>query len=87
MINETRAAEFGSEIIEDTTAHTFTRKVIAIKALEDTVIASITSPTDRTGTTGIDYYDGATLYAGETISAVVSTLQLTSGAVQAFYAA
>lgn len=88
MINETRAAEHGSKIIDDTAEHTFPRRVIAIKALEDTVIDTITSVSAaKLLTENITYYDGATIYAGDTIEANVATIQLTSGAVQAFYQA
>jgi hypothetical protein len=85
MINETRAAEAGGEIIEDTSLHTFTRRVIALKALEDTVISAITAA--KPVVTNLDYYNGKTLYSGETIDANVATLTLTSGAVQAYYQA
>ena len=86
MINETRSAEAGSEIINDTSLHTFDRKVIALKVLETTVINTITSVSGREATTNIGYYDGKTVYEGETIDANVKTLTLTSGAVQAYYA-
>ncbi|GEM_PF-4591234 len=87
MINETRSAEFGGEIITDTAAHTFSRVAIAIKVLEDATFTSITSAS-RKPVSGLDaYYAGRQIFAGETIEGNLKGLQLSEGAVQVFYAA
>lgn len=84
MINETRAAEAGGEIISDTSAHTFSRSVIGLRALETTVVNTVTCSDPEV--TGIGYYNGKTLAKGEAIDANIKTIQLNSGAVQAYYA-
>lgn len=86
MINETRAAEHGGKIINDTSAHVFQKVVIAIEALETTVISSITPGTPEVENLAT-YYNGATLLPGDVIKANVKAITLTSGAVQAFYRA
>ena len=91
MINRTRSAEYGGKIINDTDLHTFDRSegqwVISLKVLETTVINAITSfdylPVENLAT----YYDGKTIYAGDTIDANIASVKLTSGAVQAYYRA
>jgi hypothetical protein len=90
MINETRFAEHGGVIIADTTATTFTRPVVAIKCLIATVVAAIAPATDTPTSrvvAGLDWYVGKTLPVGHVIEANVKSIQLTSGAVQAIYAA
>jgi hypothetical protein len=90
MINETRFAEHGGIILSTTAATTFARPVIAIKCLIETVVAAIApaadTPTDRQ-VSGLSWYVGKTLPAGHVIEANVKSIQLTSGAVQAIYAA
>lgn len=81
--NETRAAEYGGEIVTDTAEHTY-KKAIALRALETTVITTITS-TGKHQVEGIGYFDGKTIYPGDTIEANIATLQLASGAVQVYF--
>jgi hypothetical protein len=81
---ENRAAENGSEIINDTALHTFSRQVIAIRILEDTVIATL----DTTNVVNVAYYDAKALTnADPAILGNFIGITLTSGAVQAIFAA
>jgi hypothetical protein len=82
---ENRAAENGSKIISDADLHMFnsSRPIIAIRILEDTVIAALVS-TNMGGTE--DYYDSAELTSDDPIIlGNFTSITLTSGAVQAIY--
>ena len=89
MITENQYAEHGGMIIANTTATTFPRKVIALKCLVETVIASITPDTTDANrvVAGLDWYEAKTLPAGHIVEANIAAVTLTSGAVQAFYQA
>jgi len=82
---ENRAAEHGSQFIADTETHTFaaTHPAVALRILEPTVIFSIETLDD---TIGADYYEGEALDIDTPIIlANVTSLKLTSGAVQAIF--
>jgi hypothetical protein len=89
MINETRAAEAGGHIIDDTSEHVFSpKRVIALKALEDTTFTTIVAANPEV--TGLSAYynsEAHTLYRGETIDANIASLELASGSVQVYYQA
>ena len=78
-----RAAEYGSEIIEDTDLHGFSpsKPVIALRILEDTTFTTLTSP----NTVNIAYYVTNGALAGENILGNIATLKLATGAVQAIF--
>jgi hypothetical protein len=83
---ENRAAEGGSEIINDTDPHSYvnfaTVEAIAIRILEDTVINSLTS----SNVANVAYYDGAELTSDSpVILGNFDTVQLDSGAVQVIF--
>jgi hypothetical protein len=83
---ENRAAEGGSEIIDDTAEHSYVAiaavQAIAIRILEDTVINTLTS----SNVINVAYYDGAVLTSDSpVILGNFDTVQLTSGAVQVIF--
>jgi hypothetical protein len=81
---ENRAAENGSEIINDTVLHSFSHRVIAIRILEDTVITTLDAP----NVVNVEYYNAkAMTTADPTILGNFIGITLTSGAVQAIFAA
>jgi hypothetical protein len=85
MIVANRAAENGSQIISDTNPHTFStsRPIIAIRMLEDTIIAALVS-SNMEGTesyyTAMDVTSDSPVILGN-----FTSITLTSGAVQAIY--
>jgi len=84
---ENRAAEHGSKIISDTDLHSFQqgKLPVAIRILEDTVIAVITS-IGQYSTENVAYYQAKALATDSpVILANVNSIRLTSGAVQAIY--
>jgi len=84
---ENRAAENGSIIIEDTNEHVFNKSkpIVAIRILDDTVIATIESEGSRP-TINIDYYEGLSLTVDtQPILGNITKIQLASGVVQAIY--
>jgi hypothetical protein len=81
---ENRAAEHGSEIINDTDPHYFsvTNPPIVLRVLESTVIGTLTSG----NTKNIAYYDGVALEPTDPdVLANLTSVTLTSGAVQVIY--
>ena len=81
---ENRAAENGSEIINDTGTHTFpkTNPAVAIRILEDTIITAL----EATNVVNVAYYDAKEV---TTLDPVIlgnfTSITLTSGAVQAVF--
>jgi hypothetical protein len=88
MINETRAAEDGGEIVSGTDEVIFARPAIAIKALEDTVIEELIPSATEPAVAGLNaYWATKPLYRNETIEANLNGVHLTSGAILAIYQA
>jgi hypothetical protein len=83
-----RAAEYGSEIVDDALVHTFNRSrpAIAVRILEPTVINHLISNERGQETINIAYYDGASVDIDTpVILANITELQIDSGAVQVIF--
>jgi hypothetical protein len=84
MIVANRAAENGSEIINDAINHVFSKShpPIAIRILEETVITVLSA----TNVVNVAYYTGKTMAVTDpVILGNFTGIHLTSGAVQAIY--
>jgi len=81
---ENRAAEHGSEILEGAGTLTASngKPFVAIKVIEE---ATFTTVVGDSKTIGIDYYDGKTISAGETLLGNFQSVIISGGVIQAIF--